>query len=879
MSTRISLDQIEDGIPKEKLALVDPVSGSDPVTKQYLEDQEFVDGSITINGKAISTNPVLTKEDVGLGNLPNIPPSEFPISDDTQIVIDNLYKGPYALSRLSAINQTSFQDLISSYGSASQSIVLDRDINFTSTYNIPANINFIPSLGKINVASGVTVTINSNIEAGDQVLFTGLGNVVLAGNKSVNTRWWNILGDGVLDETDKLKSIIDYTGYKNIKIPQPVGNSYRFRKFTFTGLSDKVIEFGENTKIEGLNALTQFDHFFNFTNCTNIKIVGNRTSILNNRTAYPADQNRGGFKIMSCKKFTISEVEVKDSPGDGFYVGVGIYNTPCEDIVFDRCIADNVVRNGFSIISVKKLRGYDCVAKNSNGAAPMAGIDFEPNDSTEHLEDIQWINFTTENNGGAGVLVTPYKLSDLNKSIDITITNHRDNNSFHGAYVGEHIGKLDGKVIFKTPFWTNTYYGAFMAYNWSSLGPRVEIQEPITVNCNRAAFYTIRSVFGVFRRLPSANESIGNVHIIRPSIFDNRTPVESSISNFYFRDAVNILPVENCSVIDPVSIPSEAVAMLADEASVVISDKYNVFKKSYITTETLSKFSLPVTATNKGATSQVILTLPDYESNLKFIKEITFEVEAAQLFRCQLPSGHVFQSTNAVGTYLESNTIGSKLTLKKISLSQWVVIDITGAWKDSTGKVVGSFGTTGYITGTVISTTDANDLRTPGLYTLPFTLTTAPPNFPSRIAGVLKVEAAGGGATFVTQTFTCYAGGSIFVRSSTTTSVWTAWKKIPRTILFDFELTPITIPANSIVTRDFDPTTTGAVGPNMSNSVNRGTQVNGVTTNIDLGGIKPLTAIVLSPTLIRVFFENPTGSPIGPSILGRIRIVTEDVTP
>ena len=56
-----------------------------------------------------------------------------------------------------------------------------------------------------------------------------------------------------------------------------------------------------------------------------------------------------------------------------------------------------------SVISVVGLRVRNSTFSNTNGTAPSAGIDFEPNDRNDRLEDIELTDLTIYNNSGNGI--------------------------------------------------------------------------------------------------------------------------------------------------------------------------------------------------------------------------------------------------------------------------------------------------------------------------------------------------------------------------------------------------------------------------------------------------------------------------------------------
>lgn len=104
--------------------------------------------------------------------------------------------------------------------------------------------------------------------------------------------------------------------------------------------------------------------------------------------------------ILSCSNVRVSGLTLAESGGDGIYLGVGkkgVTNTNVR--IKDVVCADNY-RQGISVISAENLLIENCVLKDTSGTPPMAGIDFEPNESSEKLVNCVMRNCVSENNRG-----------------------------------------------------------------------------------------------------------------------------------------------------------------------------------------------------------------------------------------------------------------------------------------------------------------------------------------------------------------------------------------------------------------------------------------------------------------------------------------------
>ena len=100
-------------------------------------------GSYTINGKKINTNPILVREDVGLGNVDNTSDLDKPISTATQAALD-LKADKYVIFELrdflsdasvALISSCVFEDSAEKYGATNDPIKIDNVKKLLEAYN------------------------------------------------------------------------------------------------------------------------------------------------------------------------------------------------------------------------------------------------------------------------------------------------------------------------------------------------------------------------------------------------------------------------------------------------------------------------------------------------------------------------------------------------------------------------------------------------------------------------------------------------------------------------------------------------------------------------------------------------------------------------
>ncbi len=110
---------------------------------------------------------------------------------------------------------------------------------------------------------------------------------------------------------------------------------------------------------------------------------------------------------------------MESSGGDGIYLGSTSAHPYCEEVIIHDVICRDHHRQGISVISAVNLLIEDCVLSDTDGTAPEAGIDLEPNSSNEKFVNVVVRNCRMENNSGAGILLYPVNLNEESEPLSI----------------------------------------------------------------------------------------------------------------------------------------------------------------------------------------------------------------------------------------------------------------------------------------------------------------------------------------------------------------------------------------------------------------------------------------------------------------------------
>lgn len=234
------------------------------------------------------------------------------------------------------------------------------------------------------------------------------------------------------DHTEELQKLINQ--HKNILLP----NHSIYINKNGISLNDNSVLIGQpNTKLIML-ANEEIDFaVINIENVTNIQIknihiIGDK----NKRNSEIRGEWGHGISIKNSENIIIEGVKIEKTIGDGIYIGQ-INNKPSENIIVSKTVIDNVRRNGVSITSGKNIILDSLFVSNTNGTDPMYGIDIEPNNNRDFIQNIKLRNIITYNNKNGGLNININKLGkgENQKDISVFVDNYKDFYSHTGFYL------------------------------------------------------------------------------------------------------------------------------------------------------------------------------------------------------------------------------------------------------------------------------------------------------------------------------------------------------------------------------------------------------------------------------------------------------------
>lgn len=241
---------------------------------------------------------------------------------------------------------------------------------------------------------------------------------------------------------------------------------------TFRKLHDKVIIFEKDVVLRAKKGAfsRRTAVLLGFSECQNIKIIGNDAILQMNKAEYLDGEWRHGISLRGCENISIDCLTIKDSGGDGIYIAGTKEKNYSKDIHISNISSMNNKRQGMSIISAVNVQVRTSTFSDTKGTLPGAGLDIEPNSKEDRIQNIQFIDCIFNNNDHAGILVSLRKLEKESAPISIGFKNCvlQNNHSKTNKYVAAEIvfganrsSPVKGSLVFENCIIENSKWGLF----------------------------------------------------------------------------------------------------------------------------------------------------------------------------------------------------------------------------------------------------------------------------------------------------------------------------------------------------------------------------------------------------------------------------------
>ena len=121
------------------------------------------------------------------------------------------------------------------------------------------------------------------------------------------------------------------------------------------------------------------------------------------KPSYAPSESRHAINLMGVTNCTINGLNILNTGGDGVIVGAGASTPYSQNVTIENVTINNAYRNGISVISVNGLLVDNCTIVNTAGTNPKDGMDFEPDNSSEVLQNVVVRNSIINSNSRSGI--------------------------------------------------------------------------------------------------------------------------------------------------------------------------------------------------------------------------------------------------------------------------------------------------------------------------------------------------------------------------------------------------------------------------------------------------------------------------------------------
>ncbi len=203
---------------------------------------------------------------------------------------------------------------------------------------------------------------------------------------------------------------------------------------TFTNLANKTIIFQPGVVLRARPGAFNniYATLLEFRACTNITIIGYGATFRMNRAEYALLNNsefRHSLMIQSCDGVTVKGLTLRESGGDGIYVGSWGAVPYSEHITIEDVRMIDHYRQGCSITSAQHMVMRHCLFTGTLGTLPESGLDIEPYVATGRATDLVFDHCSFTANNYCGISLVLHYLDQTSVPVDITFNDCTTSNN------------------------------------------------------------------------------------------------------------------------------------------------------------------------------------------------------------------------------------------------------------------------------------------------------------------------------------------------------------------------------------------------------------------------------------------------------------------
>lgn len=218
---------------------------------------------------------------------------------------------------------------------------------------------------------------------------------------AVNVRDKGAKGNGRDNDTAAIQAAIDAVGGTNGTVLIPKGiYMVETVKHRLMLKSNMTLKLAPGAILRAIPNAAERYFVLSIKNATNVTVTGG--TLDGDRKTHKGTTGEWGMGLYigpRSMNIRVNNVQSNNMWGDGFYV------QGARGVSLCRVSADANRRQGLSIVEVHNMIVENSVFKNTHGTRPSAGIDLEPDNSTNRITDVHIRNSKFIDNEGGGVLV------------------------------------------------------------------------------------------------------------------------------------------------------------------------------------------------------------------------------------------------------------------------------------------------------------------------------------------------------------------------------------------------------------------------------------------------------------------------------------------
>jgi len=200
------------------------------------------------------------------------------------------------------------------------------------------------------------------------------------GSNSVNVRNFGAMGNGVTDDTAAFQAAINALPASGGTVVVPGGTYMINATKSINMRSNTRLSMWGNATLQAIPNNASFAAVVKAWNVSNVEILGGK--IEGERSQHLGTNGMGyGISIQEASQVYVHDITLADNWGDGILVGTTSgwrAFTPSSYVTLVRVHASNNRRQGMSITAANHVYALYSTFDGSNGTAPQAGIDIEP---------------------------------------------------------------------------------------------------------------------------------------------------------------------------------------------------------------------------------------------------------------------------------------------------------------------------------------------------------------------------------------------------------------------------------------------------------------------------------------------------------------------